>query len=203
MNETAIKDHDEVIKAMESLDFESVLSDWLSKLPELEIFAIKRAISIKARILPDGEFRVIRVKLSDTLIQVMTKVSEEFQVTLLPPSPSEPYDQLFCYNRNDQLIGPLTELSTPIWKILIQYHCKRKFGLKLMTSFKVNATWKVAPKNEMTPREILDLFGMDYTQYTLYLPNSSDPLPLDESRTIVRGECFEAIKDGRYGAKNE
>ena len=197
--EKEFKNYEEFIRQIEDADPEMILPNWIAKVPEQEIFAIKKVIPIKARILPEGEFHVIRVKLTDTLRQLMASIAAEFQIVILPPEPLDPYDQLFCYGRHDDLIGPLTDLSLPLWRLLVQYHCKRKFGLKLITSFKVNTTWLIAPKDQMTPREILALCGMDYTQFTLYLPDSADPLPLDETRTINRGDCFEAIKDGRYG----
>jgi len=130
------------------------------------------------------------------------EIAKEFDKRLLPPSPLAPFDKIFSYDKHNDLIGPITDLSMPLGRVLVQYRCKKKFGLELLRSIKVNSTWKVAPKDSMTPREILGLFGMDYTQYTLYLPDSQDPLPLDVSLSTERGKCFEAIKDGRYGSVN-
>jgi hypothetical protein len=192
---------EEFVRNIEEFDPEVILEDHISKLPEQEIVHIKKELHIKACLLPENEFRIIRAKLTDTLRQIMEKIAAKFDVVLLPPSPQDPYDQLFCYDRHDNLVGPLTELSLPLWRLLIQYHCKLKLGLKLLLSFKVNTTWIIAPKSQMTPREILGLCGMDYTQYTLYLPDSADPLPLDEVMTITRGDYFEALKDGKYGNK--
>ncbi len=55
----------------------------------------------------------------------------------------------------------------------------------------------------MTPKQILALpgVGLDYQQYTLYLPGSSDPLPLDKPIHLKRGEALEAERHhaGRAG----
>lgn len=199
------KGHDveEFVKNIEGFDSEIILEDHISKLSEQEIVHIKKELNIKVCLLPKNEFRIIRTKLVDTLSQMMEKIATKFNEVLLPPNPQNPYDQLFCYDRHDNLIGPLTELSLPLWRLLIQYHCKLKFGLKLLLSFKVNTTWVIAPKSQMTPKEILGLCGMDYTQFTLYLPDSADPLPLDGVLTISRGDYFEALKDGKYGDRDE
>jgi hypothetical protein len=55
----------------------------------------------------------------------------------------------------------------------------------------------------MTPKQILapPAINLDYQQYTLHLPGSAQPLPLDNPITITRGMAFEAQRDGKYGGQ--
>jgi hypothetical protein len=79
----------------------------------------------------------------------------------------------------------------------------RDFGIELTLAIRVNTRWDVATSESMTPREILALpqIALDFQQYTLYLPGSAEPLPLDAPVAITRGEVFEAQRDGKYGAR--
>lgn len=190
---------EQFIKHLESEEFETIAPEGTLNFPEHEVLAFKKHIPVKISLLPVGEFRVIRVPIDITIGELMAKIAKEFDKKLLPPAPLAPFDRIFSYDKQNNLIGPITDLSMPLVRALVQYHCKKKFSLELVRSIKVNSTWKVAPKDIMTPGEILDLFGMDYTQYTIYLPDSQDPLPLHVGLNIERGDCFEAIKDGKYG----
>lgn len=193
---------EQFIKHLESEDPEVAVPEWVLKLSEHEVLVFEGHIPLKVHILPNGEFRTIKVRIDITVGELMAKIAKEFGKHLLPPHPLDPFDKIFCYGKHDEIIGPITDLSMTLGRVLLQYRCRRKFGLELVRSIKVNSTWKVAPKDIMTPSEILDLFGMDYTQYTIYLPDSQDPLPLHIGLDIKRGDCFEAIKDGRYGSNN-
>lgn len=64
----------------------------------------------------------------------------------------------------------------------------------------VNTRWAIATAASMSPRQILELPGieLDYTQYTLYLPNSVDVLPLDTPIVLERGKAFEAQRHASY-----
>ena len=77
----------------------------------------------------------------------------------------------------------------------------KDFGIELVLAFRVNTRWAVATSSDMTPKQILALpgIGLDYQQYTLYLPGSSDPLPLDKPIHLERGAALEAQRDGKYG----
>ncbi len=191
---------EEFIKHLESEDFELAAPEWVLKLSENEVLVFKGHVPLKVHLLPEGEFRTIKVQIDITIGELMAKIAKEFGVKLLPPAPLAPFDKIFSYGKRNELVGPITDLSAPLGRILVQYHCKKKFALELVRSIKVNVSWKVAPKEIMTPSEILALFGMDYTQFTIYLPDSQDPLPLHVGLHLKRGECFEAIKDGRYGS---
>jgi len=194
---------EEFIKHLESEDFETAAPEWVLKLSDHEVLVLKGHVTVKVHILPSGEFRTIKVQADITMEKLMEKIAKEFGQKLLPPHPLALLDKIFCYGKHNELLGPITDLSLPLGKVIVQYRCKKKFGLELVRSIKVNAAWKVAPKEIMTPADILALFGMDYNQYTIYLPDSQDPLPLRVGINIKRGDCFEAIKDGRYGNVNE
>ncbi len=193
---------EDFVKHLQSEDVEVAVPEWVLKLSEDEVLVLKEHVHLKVHMLPNGEFRAMKVQMDIIMRELMSKIAKEFGEKLLPPPPMVPLDRLFCYGRHNELVGPITDLSMTLGRALLQYRCKRKFGLELVRSIKVNATWKVAPEEIMTPSEILDLFGMDYKEYTIYLPDSQDPLPLHVGLNIKRGECFEAIKDGRYGNVN-
>jgi len=117
----------------------------------------------------------------------------------LSPEPRPPVDKLHNL-RHDQVGPAITDLEEPLWKYLREPHTTHDFGIELVRAFRVNTRWAVAPEPQMTPRQILGLVGLDYQQYTLYRPGSSDPLPLDSPIEMKRGEVFEAQRDGKYGA---
>ena len=173
--------------------------DIMSDIPDELAAGLNRAISIKALILPNGEVRKLKVELNETLDKVMQRIAAEFNLQILPPAPQMPLDELFVFDHHNELKGPL-DLSTTLFKVIVK-NGSRKLGLKLNLSIKVNARWKVAPKDLMTPREILALFDMDPSQFTLYAKGSANPLPIDEALKLTRGEPFEAMKDGRYGGR--
>ena len=117
----------------------------------------------------------------------------------LVPEPVPPVDRL--HNLRHKEVGPaIANLEEPLWKYLREPHITHDFGIELVRAFRVNTRWAVAPDPKMTPRQILGLVDLDYQQYTLYRPGSSDPLPLDSPIEMKRGEVFEAQRDGKYGA---
>lgn len=190
---------DDLLKHLESGDFDSVLPEWAIQFLEHEIHALKKQIAIKVCLLPTGDFRTIHIGLDSTARHLMDKISTEFGDAILPPGSNAPLDKLFCYGRHNDLIGPLADLDATVWQMLRQHQCKRKFALEIVRAIKVNSTWNVASKDEMTPKEILAVFSMDHSQFTLYRPDSSEPLAFDVAIKVNRGDFFDAIKDGRYG----
>jgi hypothetical protein len=74
----------------------------------------------------------------------------------------------------------------------------------LARTLRVNTRWDVAPKPELTPLEILALpkIHLDPAEYSLYLPECTEPLPPDKPVKIERGQDFEAQRDGRYGRES-
>ena len=186
-------------KIIESLDMEEGLPEEILKISEQEILDLK--IPFKINILPSGEFKTVLIKVSDSVKQVMHIIAKEFDQKILPPEPEQPLDQLFYYDRHNHLMGPASDLTTPIWKVITQHHARLKLSLKLSLTIQVNANWKIAPKEEMTPREIMQLFELDSSQYSLYHLHGTDPLPVDTAIKLHRGERLVAIKDGKYGGR--
>ncbi|MBF0570812.1 MAG: hypothetical protein HQL12_02960 [Candidatus Omnitrophica bacterium] len=186
-------------KIIESLDMEEGLPEEILKISEQEILGLK--IPFKVNILPNDEFKVIVINLSDSVKEVMNIIAQEFHQKLLPPEPEQPLDQLFYYDRHNNIMGPIVDLAAPIWRVITQHHARLKLSLKLSLSIQVNANWKIAPKEEMTPRAILQLFDLDAAQYSLYHLDGSEPLPIDTLVKLHRGERFVALKDGKYGDK--
>jgi hypothetical protein len=75
------------------------------------------------------------------------------------------------------------------------------FTVELVRAIHVNNRWDEAPKEMMTPREILALprIHLDPAKYTLYLPESTQELPPDTPIKLERGTDLEAQADGKYG----
>lgn len=119
----------------------------------------------------------------------------------LLPNDDEPLDQLRNFTNDRDLGPPIADLTEDIGTFVRRPHTTRHFGIELVRAFRVNTRWAVAPEASMTPRQILELplIGLDYTQYTLYLPGSTEPLPLEVDVRVARGQAFEAQRDGRYG----
>jgi hypothetical protein len=97
-------------------------------------------------------------------------------------------------------VGPAIEqLDEPLDKYLQREGTSHHFAIELLDIFAVNTRWVIAPRPELSPREILSLVGLSHEEYTLYPPHSDHVLPLDVPVKICRGERFEAQKDGKYG----
>jgi hypothetical protein len=124
-------------------------------------------------------------------------------VRLLPPAPQNPLDLLHDLEKHGHVGPPITDLEQALAAYLKEKGTSPHFGIELVLAFRVNTRWAVAPKPDMTPKEILGLpaIGLDYQQYTLYLPGSNDPLPLDKPIHLTRGEALEAQRDGKYGGE--
>jgi hypothetical protein len=135
--------------------------------------------------------------LSETLIQGAAALS----VTLLP-SPQEPLDKLRNEIQHGEFGPPIGDLDQPLGEYLHEPHTSKRFAIELVLAIRVNTRWAIATADSMSPRQILELPGidLDYSQYTLYLPNSTEVLPLDTPIALHRGIAFEAQRDGKYGA---
>jgi hypothetical protein len=135
------------------------------------------------------------------LLEVLQEGATKLNKTLLPNS-EQPLDRLHNVLRHDQIGPPIDNLEQALGDYLRGKDTSRDFAIELVRAFRVNTRWAVAPKEQMSPREILALpaINLDFQQYTLYLPGKSDPLPLDTPIPIERGMAFEAQRDGRYGA---
>jgi hypothetical protein len=131
------------------------------------------------------------------VLEVLERGLDESHEQLKPP-PNPPIDKLHDLQHGEEG-PPIADLDQPLWQYLRKPDTSHHFGIELVLAFRVNTKWAVSPKPELTPREILELVGLDFQQYTLYEPGSAVPLPLDQPIKIIRGKVFEAQRDGKYG----
>ena len=154
-------------------------------------------VQITVRLLgTEGEEKRFKIGGTDTLLDVLQEGAQRLGASLLPTE-QEPLDRLYNL-RHDEPTGPL-DLSLTVEEYLHEKDTKRDFAIELVPAIAVNTRWRVATAAQMTPHQILDLFGLDYQSYTLYLPGSADVLPIDTPIETVRDSKFEAQKDGKYG----
>jgi hypothetical protein len=136
-----------------------------------------------------------------TLLDVMERAATLAGVGLLPPR-QKPFDLLHAMNGEDA--GPVIEhLDQSLDDYLHHAGHQPHFTIELVRAIHVNTRWDVAPKEMMSPREVLELprIHLDYTKYTLYLPEQTSELPLDTPIKIERGTDLEAQADGKYGGE--
>ena len=134
-----------------------------------------------------------------TLLEVMESAAASAGLALLPPK-QKPFDRLHAMN-GEQLGETIDHLQQTLGKYLSQKDHEPHFTVELVRAIHVNTRWDVAPKEEMSPREILALprIHLDHTKYSLYLPESTKELPLDTPIKLERGVDLEAQADGKYG----
>lgn len=134
-----------------------------------------------------------------TLLEVMDRAATLAGFALLPPR-QRPFDRLHAMQ--GEQIGPVIEpLDQSLAAYLSQADHLPHFTVDLARAIHVNTRWDVAPEQEMSPRQILALprIHLDHTQFTLYQPESTVPLPLDTPIKLERGTDLEAQRDGKYG----
>ena len=155
---------------------------------------------VTVRVLNHGDQKTHRVELSNSalLLDVLLTGAELAGVKLLPPGES-PLDRLHVI-KDGKVETAVENLDEPLDQFLGRTGSSHEFGIELLDVFAVNNRWAVAPKPELTPREILPLAGLSYEQFTLYPPHSDHMLALDNPVRVHRGERFEAQRDGKYGA---
>lgn len=155
-------------------------------------------LAVTTRILgttePPRRFRIPR---SVPLLTVMQTGARRAGVALLPDA-TNPHDRL--YNVRGQHVGEaISDLDESLQHFLRRPGTTRDFGIELVLAIRVNALWAIATSASMNPRQILALFGLDPTDYSLYRGTSVDPLPPDTAISLRRGDTFEAQRDGKYG----
>jgi hypothetical protein len=155
-------------------------------------------VRMSVRRLPDGEASHFHARLGDTLLRVYEEAAKALREPLLPPPPGLPLDVLLFRARDGEWRPPVTNLDVPLWEALAE-GMTRHLGIDYKLIVRINVKWGVAPRERMTPRELLVKFGFDPTQFTLYKRDSKDPLPPDTPISLHRGEHFEAQKNGHYG----
>jgi hypothetical protein len=155
---------------------------------------------VTTRVLPDGETAHLKLPTMASLLALLQEGADHAGVSLLP-NRDHPLDHLHNIEKHDHTGPVIDNLDQALGDFLKTPESTRNFGIELVLAFCVNTRWAVAPKTQMTPREILALpkINLDPTQYTLYREKSTDPLPLDQPIAITRGLRLEAQKDGRYG----
>ncbi len=164
--------------------------------PELR----RHAVALGFRRWPDGAEVRVRARLDDTLGEVFTRGAAALGEPLLPPSGADPLDILRSRLRRQRgWSEPLSDFDRPLWLVLVDAR-SRRFAIEYVLAIKINTQWAVAPRHQMTPRELLLHFGFDPSEFTLYRADSASHLPPDTPIDLARGDRFEAQKDGRYGA---
>lgn len=134
-----------------------------------------------------------------TLLQLMERAARLAGAGLLPPR-QRTFDLLHAMQ--GEQFGPVIEhLDQSLDDYLHHPGHRPHFTVELVRAFHVNTRWDVAPTEMLSPREILALprIHLDYTQYTLYLPESTAELSLDTPIKVERGTDLEAQADGKYG----
>jgi hypothetical protein len=111
-----------------------------------------------------------KFKLSEDapLLEVLQEGSERAGVALLPDS-ERPLDRLHNLDKHGQPGPGVEDLGQALGEYLDDKERTRDLGIELVRAFRVNTRWAVATSERLTPREILDLPGINlsYTEYTL------------------------------------
>lgn len=159
-----------------------------------------RRINVTAHIM-GHPVQTFEIGAQATLLHVMERAAKRAGTALLPPG-HHPFDRLHAMH-GEQLGAVIEDLDQTLDEYLRSSRHQAHFTIELVLTIQVNNRWDVAPKEEMSPREILALpsIHLDYTQYTLYPPESNVLLPLDTPIKLVRGTDLEAQRDGKYGAR--
>lgn len=163
--------------------------------------ALQRKISLTVRKWKDGERVNFEARLGDDLGEVLQKGARALGERVLPPGNTTPLDLLRARKHSGEWSRPIQDLTLPLWVALLKKY-DRRFAIEYVLAVKINATWGISPKEQITPRELLAAFGMDANEFTLYAVDSDQPLPVDTPMAVKRGQKFEAQKDGRYGDIN-
>jgi hypothetical protein len=164
-----------------------------------------RHIHVTVKLLPAGNEAKFSLPENPPLREVLQEGAGLLHLDLLPPAPLEPLDRLHDIFKHDEVGPAITNLDQSLGAYLDEKGTTPNFGIELVLAFRVNTRWAVATGPQMTPKQILALpsINLDYQQYTLYLPGSATPLPLDQEIPITRGEALEAQRDGKYGGQEK
>jgi hypothetical protein len=147
---------------------------------------------------PDSREVKFDASLNDSILQVFNLGSEALATPLLPPNSSTPLD-LLRSKEGKGWSDPIQDLGRPLW-LLLESGASKHFSIEYVLAIKINTKWGVAPSPNATPRQLLEGFGFNPAEFSLYRVNSADLLPSDAPLLLARGDVFEAQKDGRYGS---
>ena len=153
-------------------------------------------------VLPDGHKHSLKLPGTATLLDVMQEGASRAGESLLP-TPEQPLDRLHNIGKHHEVGPAIEDLGQPAAEYVSEPGHTDDFGIELVLAIRLNTQWQIAPQPSMSPREILQLFGLDFQEYTLYRSLSADPLPLDTSISLARGDAFEAQRDGKYGGSQQ
>lgn len=191
------------LEAIHVTDVTDDLPPEVFDLPDGEVMTGRGTVPVEIRLLPDGAAARIHVHLSDSLLSMMRQGAADLQVGLLPPgADARPLDLLRWHQPDGSYSPPIEDLDQALWTFLRAHRGPRRFGIELVRAFSVNTKWAVATAPTMSPREILALpaINLPFQEYSLYRPGGARELPLDDAIPITRGDHFEAVRDGKYGA---
>ena len=192
-----------LLETLQNADVAEAFPPEVFDLPEADVLAARGTVPVEIRVLPDGATARIRAHLSDSLLTLLRHGAAELQVDLLPPGTDrKPLDLLRWRQPDGSYSSPIDDLDQALWAFVREHRGPRRFGVELVRAFSVNTRWAVATAPTMSPREILALpeINLPLQEYSLYRPGSGRDLPLDERIAITRGDHFEAVRDGKYGA---
>jgi hypothetical protein len=161
------------------------------------------AIHVQVSLLGEKKPANLRISPDATIAELLVEAAKGLGASLLPNA-DRPLDRLHNVGKHDVVGPPLADLEETVGQVLDGEGATHDFALELVRAIRVNTRWAVASAAEMSPRNILGLPGIDLKpeEYTLYRPNSSEPLPLDAEVAVARGDVFEAQRDGRYGGSS-
>jgi hypothetical protein len=147
---------------------------------------------------PGAQKHSFKVAEEGPLLEVLQVGAQLSGATLLP-SADAPLDLLHDLGKNDEPGPSIENLDTAVGEYLKSKDTTRDFGVELVLAFRVNTRWKVATIPVLSPREILAMFDLNPSEYSLYREQSAELLPIDTPITIERGMALEAQRDGKYG----
>jgi hypothetical protein len=156
-------------------------------------------LNVTACLLPDRtDIQHIKLPGNAPLIEIIRQWASSTTHILLP-NPEMPLDRLHNIIKHDDVGPAIEDLQISTGEFIKAPHTSHDFGVELVRAFRLNTRWWVAPKENMSPSEILSLAGLNSQEYTLYRDQNVDPLPLNIAVPINRGDIFEAQRDGKYG----
>ena len=117
---------------------------------------------------PTHERHHFRMPRGATLLEVLDKGARGLDEHLLP-SPEEPLDKLRGVYQDHQAGEPLN-LELTLGEFLREEPRTHHFAVELVLAIRINTRWRIAPENEMTPKEILALADLSWEEYSLYYP---------------------------------
>jgi hypothetical protein len=162
----------------------------------------QKEVHVSTEVLTEGQHKhQFKLDRNTPLSTVLIMGAELGNVQLLPNNDA-PLDLLHNIGKHHQVGPALTELDESVGAFLDGNENTNDFGIELVLAIRVNNRWRVAPSASMSPKQILELFGLKHEEYTLYRELSTELLALDTAIPLNRGDKFDAQKDGKYGEGN-